>query len=396
MRVSLPGYLILLFSLFYFPLSAQASYSPNFSGCGSGCFEAPMSEQTKDTYNCYPDYGNINCVDAGVISPCSNNSVSKNRIRTCAMTHQLCAPGDIYNAVTGMCDLPPSTPSECQETGQYFDSRAEGCVDTCPGGSLDSYCLETTLADCTAESSDYQGTLNGVPRCSGDSICEPGETFGFVNDEQVCIPDEYGPPSCSGNAQLVMDQYGYKCEYITDPEQYAANDQDEDGIADYEDSDITGDGQPNTDQELMASNLETNTKILEGQGVTNDSLAGIEGQLAKLNSTADDIASNMGNDGEPNPDDPIDRGLLSAPTIDETNTRLSTVFFGNAWVSYVSDVPTLATSGTCPTWTIPATPYWSPIPFDAHCGMIAQHYTLLSTIFTAMWALAAVLVFLRA
>lgn len=207
----------------------------------------------------------------------------------------------IYKCVSDPV-LAPDNPSECAEIGQFFDGAKEECVPECPSGSLDDICLEALDEEnqCDESSEDFRGNVNqgfGHPPLAicGETTCttggRPGQS-GIMNNELVCLPDDYGAPKCKGGSITVIEEYGFICATVGDEEETDTSDgdSDEDG-----EGDLTG----------IAGQLQDIKKLLgNGNQGTDNIVEALKGMGNKLTSAIGDIpgggggGSNGNGDGE--------------------------------------------------------------------------------------------------
>ena len=343
--------------------------------------------------------------DGDALKDCTSGLISCN-----ALVVTPCNPPKFVDPDTGECRS-PQEPEECYENGQIYDAEYGRCVLDCPNGQLNGVCLEDigdNAEECNSDSADYKGYIgNGATRynlCTSNMECEGG-AFGLVNGTPACIPDEYGPPTCPSNGVVVIDEYGFVCESVSDAPA-------EPEISEEPNTDTDGDGEPDeyrreNDPESVDKGLDN---VRDGISETNDKLDGSNQRLDKVvnaldaandnlveglgtaNETLNDISNKLdGPEGGYNTD-----GLGDAPTFEESAERLKTIISTNPTIQAVTTIPSIASNNTCPVWTIPATDYWSAMTMDSHCQILNDHRGLLSTIFIAVWTLAAVFVFLRA
>ena len=365
-----------------------------------------------------------------------------------------CPSGQVWSSEEGKCVLEPKTQEECQELGQLLDPDTKQCVTECPSGSyLNGVCLPPPEPEQECQAPDPKTGEGGSPnyrgqvvlgygkppinacgdfdQCSGD---KPGQV-GFFNGELRCISEEYGAPDCKGESIMVLDDYGFACEPLTNvPE---APDSPEDP-----NTDTDGDGQPDeyspdNDPNINRKQLD---KLNENQQKGNESLKNLEGIGKGTNDRLDDIKQGvndlveMGRNGElaggggaggngeglkdgegndylkdikQNTRDTADaleapegglntEGLGNAPEFGESATRLKNALFGHPTIQAVTTIPTIGTSTTCPTWTIPANDYWDALTLDVHCAILEDYRSTLSVLFLFFWTVVAIFLFLRA
>ncbi|NVD34706.1 hypothetical protein [Marinobacter lutaoensis] len=322
-----------------------------------------------------------------------------------------CPSPNFIDPDSGECVSPIDDPRQCYEQGLIFDADPGRCVQDCPDGQLNGVCLEDigdNAEECNSDSANYKGYIgNGVTRynlCTSNMECDGG-AFGLVNGTPACIPDEYGPPTCPSDGVVVIDEFGFVCESVSDaPEEPEIpeepnTDTDGDGVPDEyrRENDPTSvdkgldnvrDGISETNDKLDGSNQRLD-KVVNALDAANDNL--VEG-FGTANETLNDINDKLdGPEGGYNTD-----GLGDAPTFQESAERLRTIIATNSTIQAVTTIPSIASNNTCPVWIIPATDYWSAMTMDSHCQILNDHRGLLSTIFIAVWTLAAVFVFLRA
>lgn len=337
-----------------------------------------------------------------------------------------CEEPDFIDPETGECRSPQEL-EECRETGDLFDPKTSSCVAECPSGALNGICLETPEPDpdtCDANSDDYRGTVNqgfGNPPLAicGDTTCttggKPGQS-GIFNGELVCLAEDYGAPKCQGGTITVIDEYGFICAGIDEPEDEEPETPEEPNT-DTDDDGVPDEYQPDNDPNINRKQLD---ELKKGQDKANKSLENLENLSGKGNKILEGIKKDTGKandllDGiEKNTDDSVGLlrqisdamkapeggyntdGLGDAPTFSESSDRLQLAITSNPTIQAVTTVPSIASNNTCPVWTIPATDYWQAMPIDSHCQILDDHRSLLSMLFIAVWTLAAVFVFLRA
>lgn len=301
---------------------------------------------------------------------------------------------------------------ECFENGQIYDNQLGYCVLDCPNGQLNGVCLQDTADNsdtCDSSAPDYKGSIGfGNEKqniCLSDTTCEGG-SLGVVNNVQLCIPDDYGPPTCSADAVLVMDEYGWVCESLNDQPEPEPEPPEEPNI------DTDGDGEPD---EYDRANDPTSVdkgldKVQEGISDTNTKLEGTNNRLDKVTNALDGVNENLKEGlGTANQtleqintklDDPADGyntdGLGDAPSFGESMGRLQTAFFDHPTIAAVTTFPILAKSTSCPVFTIPATDFFSAQTMDIHCSIFEDYRGQLSVLFMFFWTVIALFIFLRA
>lgn len=322
-----------------------------------------------------------------------------------------CPAPNLEHPETGEC-YSPQSPEECYENGLAYNNQTQQCVEVCENGMLNGICLDPAPENednCDETSPDYQGYYgNGNTRfnyCSSQHQCEGG-SFGLVNGQPSCIPDDYGPELCKAGTMAIIDEYGMVCETSKDkpdpepqPPEEPNTDTDGDGQPDeYDrenDPDATNKGLDQINESVGEGNaqLETANQRLDKVGNALDAVnKNLNEGLGTANQTLNQI-----NDKLDGPDDGYNTsGLGDAPTFAESSDRLKASIAGNATIQAVTTIPTIASNNTCPVWTIPSTDYWQAMPIDSHCQILNDHRGLLSLLFIAVWTLAAVFVFLRA
>lgn len=328
-------------------------------------------------------------------------------------------------------------PGQCYEVGQAYDSQNQTCTDVCENGVLNGVCLNPSPNNedvCNPERDDYQGYIgNGSNRfnvCSSDTQCDTGQ-FGVVNGVPACIPDEYGPPTCGSAETAVIDEYGFVCESNKDaPEEDPQPDPDPN-------TDTDGDGEPDVYNPDNDPNIQRkqNDQLLDEQKQSNKSLSNLENLSKGANNRLDDINAGvselveMGRNGDlaggageglqdaegndylagieentkatadalSDPDGGFDTsGLGTSPDFSVSVARLKGVIFDHPTIQSVSTLPTLGTSTSCPTYTIPATDFWQPLLMDIHCDILEQYRSVFSAMFLFFWTVVAIFLFLRA
>ena len=340
-----------------------------------------------------------------------------------------CAPGSTYYPELKECvvDTPPTPQEECESQGNYWyggvcnnepepeptseECSENGqvlsggqCSDDCANGEarIDNLCLPSqNTNDCDSSSSDYQGTINGTAVCSGQSNCGENETYGQIatddTNAMVCIPDDYGPPDCEiGTAQLT--DYGFVCASSKDtpeePEEPKlptdAPDKNNDGVVDEQE---IQDHEKDLKEESRNERIEREKRekeALKQDKKQTDKIGNVEKGIGELNGQVKGISEKLDNIGGD-----VDTSRLgSSFEFGVTTARLTTVTLDNPKISRFMSIPTIATSSTCPVYTIPSTVYWDAMPVSIHCDVFANNAGMLSTIFMAVWSFVAVRVFL--
>jgi len=368
----------------------------------------------------------------------------------------ICSDGYVSDITEGTnfdC-IVPRQPEECYEVGRAFNAPQQQCSDECEFGMLDGFCLAPLEEEdtCTPGSEGFVGSYG-----SGNQqvhVCGPasqeckdsGGTFGIVNGQATCLPEEYGAPQCksgSVNDVLVNDGYGFVCETVGDP------DSDQEPPEEPEpNTDTDGDGIPDEYQrenDPDAGNKQRD-EIIEGQAKGNEALEGISDRLDQLveigkegNRHLDGIGGGVGelvemgragelaggggsgggeglvdDDGnhyladiEQNTRETADAlegpeggyntdGKGDASTFGETADRLRLLISDHPTISAVTSVPTIASNTSCPVYTLPANEYFGALTMSVHCQIFDDYRGQLGALFMAIWTLAAVMVFLRA
>jgi hypothetical protein len=259
----------------------------------------------------------------------------------------------------------------------------------------------------------------------GEKECHANEVKGTFNGEEVCVPTDSSdpPPECTGGKEpTLIDGIGWACSTPTtegekdntdtdgdgDPDA-TDNDDDNDGIPDAEDPDVDGDGTPNASdpdykgQKVDNSGVENALgdvnnnlgaiderlqQLATGMGKSNLYLKGIDGNTATTadNSTAMNDYVIQGDDHLNDFGEVAEIGVSMQAISDAINTH--------NFISSVMNVPTIG-SGSCPTFTLPATQFWTSQSVDL-CTPIEAQRAFLSSIMVGIWTLLAVIVFLRA
>ena len=339
-------------------------------------------------------------------------------------------------------------PGECSAIGKAEVETSEGafCVDECEHGMLNGVCLPPPEPEkeCTKDSPDYRGVLvQGygkpvIPACGDFDQCADGKPgkVGLVNGELRCIADDYGQENeCAADEIFIVDQYGVICAGLEDTPEEEPTPEDPN-------TDTDGDGQP--DEYNPDNDPNINRKQLDqlnkNQQKGNESLKNLERIGKGTNDRLDDIKQGvndlveMGRNGElaggggaggngeglqdgegndyledikQNTRDTADAleapegglntdGLGNAPEFGESATRLKNALFGHPTIQVVTTIPTIGTSTTCPTWTIPANDYWDALTLDVHCAILEDYRSTLSVLFLFFWTVVAIFLFLRA
>ncbi|GGY83575.1 hypothetical protein [Marinobacter zhanjiangensis] len=440
MRLPVQRYLILLLGLFGFANLAHAhEYFTEQSAAHAACLAGTSGEISSDCQEVkenpggnYPYYYAAFTCGGG----CKVNYFFKNQEPACE------APNYI-DVVTGEC-VQVQEPEECFENGEIYSPDTKTCIPECENGTLlDGYCLlpdddpDDPDDDCTPDTDGYQGTYgtgNGqVHVCApAKSECEDQNgTYGIVNGEATCLPEGYGADtvcdSDSLNMIAVNDGYGFTCEKVDgypgdeeeeeDPE--PNTDTDGDGVPDEYDrtndpdtgnrqrddildelgegnrhlqnidnrlKGITENGLPGTGGGNGSGDDSGNpAPTQEGQEQTNEELEGIGDTLDEMNEKMD------------NPDDGYSTdGLGNAATFEQSSNRLYGAISSHPTIAAVSQVPSIASNTSCPTYTFPANDYWGATTMDVHCDILENYRGQLSALFMAVWTIAAVVVFLKA
>lgn len=320
--------------------------------------------------------------------------------------------GGVPGENTYDCVIPSQQPEECYENGQIYDPGRGYCVLDCPSGQLNGVCLEDTADNsetCDKNSPDFQGSIGMGNKkqniCESERTCEGG-SLGIVNDIQVCVPDEYGPPTCPSDGVLVMDEYGYVCESMNDvPEEPQTPEE--------PNTDTDGDGEP--DEYRPENDPNSTDKAVDGVSdridKTNEAIDQSNQRLDKINKSLDGIGKDLNtglgavNDNLKSIEDgmkpppggfnPDGFGGL-VPTFTETATQLANELATIPAVTAVSGLTSLPQSTTCPIYTIPATPISGPIVMDIHCQVFGDYRGVISALFLFFWSGTALFLFLRA
>lgn len=320
-------------------------------------------------------------------------------------------------------------PEECYENGQIYDAGLGYCVLDCPNGQLNGVCLQDTAdnsEDCNADSPDYKGRFgNGNTAfnvCESNTQCEGG-SFGAVNGQPTCIPDDYGPPTCPAGGVLVMDEYGFVCDSLQDqpPEEPETpeepnTDTDDDGQPD----EYQKDNDPNINRkqldELKKSQDDANKSLgkleqlsksgnkilkdIEGNtGKSANELKGMGQSLSDIKKNTKDSADNLQDieDGLTAPSEGYGLGgLLGIPTLSETASQFKSTIMGTSLAQSIDGLTSVPSNTTCPVWTIPKTKFWDAIPMDSHCQAIEAQRGNLGIIFMFFWTGIALFTFWKA
>jgi hypothetical protein len=314
--------------------------------------------------------------------------------------------------ICGVDDGKTATECSCAETGGSYFAAFDECLPPAPN-------------DCDANSSDYQGTINGQPVCSGNSNCSDTETYGLVDGQMVCIPDDYGPPDCDFDTVAIADNNGgYVCstpepdpdapeppddpndpDSPNNPDNPQNPDSDGDGIPNSSDSDVDGDGIPNElDPDYEGQSFDTSSidaglsKLSDGQKDTNKQLQNIDLKLNQTNSLLDGVSGNIKELTDYTTQEPssVDSVTGTTATISETSTRISNAIFQHSFISSVLTIPTVSTNTSCPVFVFPANKFWDAITMDIHCVALEAQRSNLAVFFIGLWTLMAVFVFLKA
>lgn len=339
------------------------------------------------------------------------------------------------------------SPEECRETGEAFDPIIKQCVEECEHGMFNGACLPPPeeQPECNRDAPDYRGEVvlgygqSPIPACGNFDQCtddKPGQV-GFFQGELRCIAEDFGLPKCKGGTIATFDNYGFTCVTLNNqPEQPDTPEE--------PNTDTTGDGQPDqyvadNDPNIHRKQLD---KLSENQQTANDSLANLENIGTGTNKRLDDINKGvselvqMGRDGQlsggggsgdggsseglkdgegndyledikRNTRDTADAleapdggfstdGLGDAPTFSDSVARLKVGIFEHPTIQTVTTIPTIGTSTSCPTWTIPANDYWDALTLDVHCAILEDHRSTFSIMFLFFWTIVAIFLFLRA
>ena len=339
-------------------------------------------------------------------------------------------------------------PQECADQGLSEAVTPQGafCLEECEHGMLNGVCLPPPEPEkeCTKDSPDYRGVLvQGygkpvIPACGDFDQCADGKPgkVGLVNGELRCIADDYGQENeCAADEIFIVDQYGVICAALEDTPEEEPTPEDPN-------TDTDGDGQPdeyNPDNDPNINRKQLD-KLNQNQQKGNESLKNLERIGKGTNDRLDDIKQGvndlveMGRNGElgggggaggngeglkdgegndylkdikQNTRDTADAlevpegglntdGLGNAPEFGESATRLKNALFGHPTIQAVTTIPTIGTSTTCPTWTIPANDYWDALTLDVHCAILEDYRSTLSVLFLFFWTVVAIFLFLRA
>jgi hypothetical protein len=360
---------------------------------------------------------------------------------------QECATPNIIDPETGECVPPPVMPEECREIGEAYDPNTKQCVEECPHGMFNGACLPPPeeQPECNRDAPDYRGEVvlgygqSPIPACGNFDQCtddKPGQV-GFFQGELRCIAEDFGVPKCKGGTIATIDNYGFACVTLS-------NQPEEPEIPEEPNTDTTGDGQP--DQYVADNDPNIHRKQLDqlnkNQQTANDSLSNLENIGTGTNRRLDDINQGvselvqMGRDGQlaggggsgdggsgeglkdgegndyladikQNTRETADAleapegglstdGLGDAPTFSDSVARLKVGIFEHPTIQTVTTIPTLGTSTSCPTWTIPANDYWDALTMDVHCAILEDHRSTFSVMFLFFWTIVAIFLFLRA
>ena len=160
-----------------------------------------------------------------------------------------CDPAtEIYDVSNHSCQ--PNTP-ECQEPGHSI-------VDFTVGTETTYWCTPTDFGN-DEECENPLGTFNDTLICGDkqDECNASGGTYGFVDNQEVCIPNDYDDelPTCSDISSAQLIDGGFVCASPVDAHEdhdiedsnNHENDIDGDGIPDQDDNDIDGDGIDNSE-----------------------------------------------------------------------------------------------------------------------------------------------------
>lgn len=110
------------------------------------------------------------------------------------------------------------------------------------------------------------GYVGSTPVCgdAADSCAATGGAYGFIQGQEVCVPQDESPPTCAARTIVFLDESGsYVCQAPDDPVPQSGptpddvdgdgvsnaldTDDDGDGIPDSSDTDADGDGAPDAD-----------------------------------------------------------------------------------------------------------------------------------------------------
>ena len=415
------------------PIAGNPSIVAVMSGNGSSTDQASWTYEPED------------CVALNHEPDPITGAVGSTNTQDCSCAVGWVSTGGVPGENVYDCEIPDQQPEECSENGYLYDPNRNICVLECEHGMLNGACLPPPepQQECTKESPDYRGQVvlgYGKPpinacgdfdQCSGD---KPGQV-GIFNGELRCISEEYGAPECKGESIMVIDDYGFACEPLTNVPETPDAPEDPN-------TDTDGDGQPdeyNPDNDPNINRKQLD-KLNENQQKGNESLKNLEGIGKGINDRLDDIKQGvndlveMGRNGElaggggaggngeglqdgegndyledikQNTRDTADaleapegglntEGLGNAPEFGESATRLKNALFGHPTIQAVTTIPTIGTSTTCPTWTIPANDYWDALTLDVHCAILEDYRSTLSVLFLFFWTVVAIFLFLRA
>lgn len=364
---------------------------------GNGEYYVPPSSSESKFQDCANTYSGGQCYYE---EPQYSDGGTRRVDIYCRTAPDLCEYG--ASVAGGQCGDPP-----CDDT-------PEACTCRETGGTYSS-----GLQECFPNTDTDDGTGEEECRASGG-------TFGQVNGNPVCLDPGYGAPACSagGNVATYDDSdggTGFVCEADTTGEATERDpnegDTDGDGIPDHSDPDIDDDGTPNEHDDdidgdgilnendsdyrnpdfdtgaieqrldLIADNTFNTAQnigaITEHSNATRLATEGVK-------SAIDDLNDHIQSDGERSTDE------FGTDTIEATNERIGNMISSHPFVSSVVSIPTLASSNTCPTFTIGSTKFWQSLTMDIHCTVLEENRATIQFLMLAMFALAAGVIFLKA
>lgn len=205
------------------------------------CSQLGQHTHNPHTYTSCHTYSSNNC-ECNLIQGGTgwDNNVAFLSTGTCAKEY--------WDYTTHLCSDEPVCPE-----GQQWDTATQSCTGLC-GPDQDyvppGYCFDRfPESDCQ----NVVGTFNGQEVCrDNQDQCESeGGTYGFFNDNEVCIPPDFAQeePSCPPGQVNVFNGTSYECgtpdtPTNPDPDQKDPDDPDGDGLSNDVDDDDDGDGIP--------------------------------------------------------------------------------------------------------------------------------------------------------
>lgn len=192
--------------------------SPTYGGSGAYGFYSQVCPD-----NQWPVSGTIgdtvNCGTSGYPTPAAKGCASE-------------ASGGFFNTDTWQCGCPtdmtasggvcafPSCPwGKEWDVGTHSCQPSEDAPESCGAGQIANVDSDGTILSCSdlasphGECTQIQGWHNGFPICNDNQqkCIDSGGTYGWSGDQEVCIPEDYGPPTCDFGHIVTITESGYVC-----------------------------------------------------------------------------------------------------------------------------------------------------------------------------------------